>query len=97
MEIPEVFGTYELENTLGPRTPDQIALSARMQNIWASLARDPALGPGWPKVGSTLFGNELGVLGGTNNPSGESTENLMHSDYACALYAPLLLALNRAF
>jgi hypothetical protein len=67
-----------------------------MQKAWTDFAKDPAAGPGWPKLGSNK-GVELGVLGGMNAPAGESTENLLVADYACPLFDPVLVAAGLAY
>nr|POF23971.1 pyrethroid hydrolase ces2e [Quercus suber] len=96
VEIPEVWGTYPLSNQYGNATANQIALSRYMQGAWASFAKQPSAGPGWPKLGSN-FGIELGVLGGTKTPAGESTQSLLVADYPCPIYDPLNIATGRAF
>lgn len=95
-EIPSVWGTYELSNQFGDATPDQIALSKYMQGIWAGFAKAPAAGFPWPKLGSAN-GNELGVLGGKNEPAGEETRPLITSDAPCAVFGPLLIAAGQAY
>jgi carboxylesterase 2 len=93
-EIPSVFGTYELSNQFGTATTQQMNLSAFMQKTWAGLAKNPAGGVGWPKVGSAL-GKELGLLG-SNGSSGVDVVNTLVADYPCGLYAGIgdLLKLN---
>jgi carboxylesterase type B len=97
VEIPEVWGTYPLNNELGAATPNQIALSSYMQGVWAGFAKDPSAGTGWPRLGSTLGAKELGVLGGKGAPAGEQTRSLAYSDLACPLINPVNIAAMRAF
>jgi carboxylesterase type B len=91
-EIPMVFGTYPLQNALGPVTPTQIAMSATMQQIWGDFVKNPAAGPGWPQVGSSFLGIELGVLGGQKRPDGMTVEPMIHSDLGCPILEPFILA-----
>lgn len=93
-EIPEVFGTYPLSNQFGTATTQQIDLSAFMQKTWASFAKNPSGGVGWPKVGKLLGKEELGLLG-SKGSSGLSVNKLV-ADYPCGLYAPIgdVLKLN---
>lgn len=95
-DVPLVFGTYPLNNEVGNVTQTEIELSAYMQRIWAGFARDPFAGPGWPKLGSN-GGVELGVIGGKDAPTGESTAPLALADYPCVLYDPIILSLGIAF
>jgi len=97
VEIAEVFGTYPLVNQLGSATADQIALSKAMQGIWAGFVKNPSAGPGWPKLGSTMDGKELGVLGGSNNPQGEYTEGLFPTDLQCLVDDPVLILGGSAY
>lgn len=82
-----VFGTYPLSNKFGVATQQQIELSAFMQKTWASFAKDPSLGVGWPKLGSAN-GEELGVLG-ENGSSGVTVKAKLGTDSVCPLYAQL--------
>jgi len=91
VEIPEVFGTYPLVNELGTATADQIALSKYMRKVWADFAKNPSAGAPWPKLGSHA-GIELGILGGAQNKSGESTQSLLVADTPCILINGLLIA-----
>lgn len=97
VEIASVFGTYPLVNALGAATADQIALSKTMQGIWAGFVKNPSAGPGWPKLGSTMNGQELGVLGGSNNPQGEYTEGLLPTDTLCLADDPVLILGGSAY
>ncbi|KAF1827590.1 alpha/beta-hydrolase [Dissoconium aciculare CBS 342.82] len=96
-EIPMVFGTYPLQNALGPVTPTQIAMSAAMQQIWGDFVKNPAAGPGWPQVGSSFFGIELGVLGGQKRLDGMTVEPMIHADLGCPILEPLILAGQLAY
>jgi carboxylesterase 2 len=87
-----VFGTYPAAGA----TADQISLSKYMQGAWASFAKNPSGGPGWPKLGSAL-GVELGLLGGKGAPGSEQTVPLLTADYPCVLYDPILIATNMAY
>ncbi|EUC29477.1 hypothetical protein COCCADRAFT_40129 [Bipolaris zeicola 26-R-13] len=84
-EIPQVFGTWERSNRFGNATEQQIKLSSFMQKTWADFAKDPEKGVGWAKVGSTLLGRELGVLG-EGGSAGVTVKRKAMVDYACALY-----------
>lgn len=95
-EIPSVWGTYPLEDSLGAATATQIALSKYMQGVWAGFAKDPTAGPGWPALGTNL-GNELGILGGKDVPAGEETVTLLTADYPCVVLDPLLIAIGGAY
>ena len=96
-EIFDVFGTYPLSNHFGTATIQQIDLSAFVQKMWASFAKNPSGGVGWPRVGSAL-GKELGLLGskGSSGVSVVSVVNTLVADYPCVMYAPIgsLLKLN---
>jgi carboxylesterase type B len=92
-EIPMIFGTYPRANA----TQTQKDLSTYMQSTWAGFVKDPYAGPGWPQLGSTWNGHELGVLGGEDAPSGESTELMIHADLACIIMDPLLVAQRSAW
>ena len=83
-EIPEVFGTYP---TFGVND-QEINLSISMQSVWANFAKNPAQGPGWPKVGAN-GGVELGVLG-ANGSSGLNVIPLSTVDSVCATYGVVL-------
>lgn len=67
-----------------------------MQGIWAGWAANPAAGPGWPQVGSNN-GQELGVLGGPNAPSGEYTAATSSVDYPCFFLNPFADAFNFSY
>jgi len=67
-----------------------------MQGAWASFAKNPSGGPGWPRLGSA-FGMELALLGGKVVPGGEQTVPLLRADLPCALYDPILIASNMAY
>lgn len=95
-EIPYVWGTYPLENDLGPATPTQVALSKYMQGVWAGFAKNPSAGPGWPALRTNL-GKELGILGGKDVPAGEETVPLLTADYPCLVIEPLLIAIGNAY
>ncbi|KAL1592747.1 hypothetical protein SLS60_011163 [Paraconiothyrium brasiliense] len=86
-EIPSVFGTYPTSNQFGSATPQQIALSAFMQETWAGFAKNPSGGVGWVKVG-TPFKNELGLLGSNGSSAVEVVSSLV-ADYPCPVYAPI--------
>ena len=95
-EIPEVWGTYPLNDVLGPATADQVLLSQYMQSQWAGFAKNPSLGPAWPKIGSN-FGKELGVLGYSQNPGGETTLPLVYADLLCPILDPVSELLGLAY
>lgn len=88
LEIPLVWGTYPLDNVLGPATATEIALSRYMQTQWANFAKNPSAGPAWPKIGTNL-GVELGVLGNTGAPTGEVTKPLLYADLLCPVLNPV--------
>ncbi|KAE8165726.1 alpha/beta-hydrolase [Aspergillus tamarii] len=82
VEIPEVFGTYPLENEKGKATEEQVELSAYMQHVWASFAKDPSAGPGWAKVGKYPWNRvmaDFGNRGSTNHKMIPSWK----TDHAC--------------
>ncbi|MCJ1474787.1 hypothetical protein MMC13_003447 [Lambiella insularis] len=83
-EIAEVFGTYP---TAGA-TAQEVALSKYMQTAWASFAKRPTRGPGWPKLGSR-WDVDLGDLG-PDGIFGEITIPQLTVDYICPLYAPII-------
>ena len=58
-----------------------------MQKTWAGLAKNPAGGVGWARLGSA-FGNEL-VLFGSNGSTVMKVVNTPMVDYPCELYAPI--------
>lgn len=84
VEIPSVFGTYPEYSKFGSITQQQIKLSSYMQGLWASFAKKPDGGVGWPRIGSAL-GFELGLLGSTN-PTGVSVVPTLMADYPCSIY-----------
>ncbi|CAG8952995.1 hypothetical protein HYFRA_00003185 [Hymenoscyphus fraxineus] len=86
-EIPLMFGTYDRQGA----TDQQIALSRFMQKAWADFAKDPELGPGWPKLGSS--GQDLAVLG-LDGSSGATMANQTIVDSKCALFRPLYEAIR---
>lgn len=94
-ENSEVFGTYQLSNQFGTATPQQIQLSAFMQNVWANFTKNADAGVGWPKIGSA-FGLELGVFGASES-SGVTVKSTMVADYPCGLYIGLANALNLSY
>ncbi|MCJ1381234.1 hypothetical protein MMC17_004343 [Xylographa soralifera] len=87
-EIPLVFGTYP---TAGA-TAQEVALSKYMQTAWANFAKNPAGGPGWPRLGSYLD-VDLGNLG-PDGLFGEVTVQQIVVDYICPLYAPVIAAMG---
>ena len=88
-EIPQVWGTYDLVNPIGPATPTQEGLSKYMQTLWANFAKNPTAGPGWPALTANLATNKLGELGGLN-PTGETTILASSVDEPCALFDPVI-------
>lgn len=91
-EIPSVWGTYSANGA----TATQVALSKYMQGVWAGFAKNPTAGAPWPALGSAS-GNELGILGGPGNPSGEETKALSSIDAPCAIFSPLLIIAGQAY
>jgi carboxylesterase type B len=81
-EIPEVFGTYNASSA----TTQQIALSKYMQTAWATFAKGPSNGPGWPKWQSQA--HDLADLGGGGS-NGEYDIDPETVDQRCAIYAPV--------
>jgi carboxylesterase type B len=92
-EIPMVFGTYPRDKA----TQVQINLSADMQGIWSGFVKNPWAGAGWPRIGSTKDGVELGVLGGTPNPSGVSVQPLWEADAVCPILDPVIIVAQGAY
>ena len=84
-EIPLIFGTIP---PVGD-TDQEIALSAYMQTAWATFAKNPTQGPGWPKLGSNN-GVELGALG-SNGSYGETTIPFSDVDAICQVCLLLVL------
>ncbi|GFF22126.1 alpha/beta-hydrolase [Aspergillus udagawae] len=76
-EVPIVFGTYPTENA----TDQEVALSKYMQHAWASFAKNPDGGPGWPQIG-TNGGLELADIG-SGNSSGENNVTFWEADSYC--------------
>jgi carboxylesterase type B len=86
-EVPIVFGTYATGNA----TDQEVALSKYMQHAWASFAKNPDGGPGWPQMG-TNGGLELADIG-SGNSSGENNITFWEADSYCDTlleYAELL-------
>ncbi|KAJ9657317.1 hypothetical protein H2201_008221 [Coniosporium apollinis] len=82
-EITQVFGTYPREGA----TEQQVELSKYMQTAWANFAKDPAKGPGWPKLRSQVL--DLQDLGGRGSSGGFNiAEEAV--DFRCAIYAPII-------
>ncbi|KUJ13852.1 alpha/beta-hydrolase [Mollisia scopiformis] len=90
-EIPQVWGTY---GSFGGATATQEGLSAYMQKTWAEFAKSPAEGPavgqGWPRLGSTGTGRELWQLGGPGAPEGGELIDLSVADYGCVVFDPIV-------
>ncbi|GFF71280.1 hypothetical protein CNMCM6936_003972 [Aspergillus lentulus] len=76
-EVPIVFGTYATENA----TNQEVALSKYMQHAWASFAKNPDGGPGWPQIG-TNGSLELADIG-SGNSSGENNITFWEADSYC--------------
>lgn len=83
-EIPEVFGTYPLENDHGKATEQQIRLSAHMQHIWAEFAKNPGRGPGWAKIQPNSSDRSLADFG-SNGSSKHAVVPWSSVDAACKL------------
>ncbi|KAJ9637133.1 hypothetical protein H2199_007419 [Coniosporium tulheliwenetii] len=82
-EITQVFGTYPREGA----TEQQVELSKYMQTAWANFAKDPAKGPGWPKLRSQVL--DLQDLGGRGSSGGFNiAEEAV--DFRCPIYAPII-------
>jgi carboxylesterase 2 len=84
-EIPEVFGTYPVDNEIGPATPTQIALSVLMRNTWTSFAKNPEAGPGWPALGTKLNNVEIQNFG-YKNKSTATLQSTNTVDRGCSIY-----------
>ena len=82
-DIAQVWGSY---STIGATTI-QAQLSQYLQGVWSGFAKNPSAGTGWARYGSGLLTPDVGVLGGTANPTGESTVFSESLDYICAVYA----------
>ncbi|KAL3481111.1 alpha/beta-hydrolase [Aspergillus californicus] len=76
-EVPIVFGTYPV----GGATDQKVVLSHYMQHAWASFAKNPGGGPGWPQVG-TNGGIELADIG-SGDSSGETDITFWEADSYC--------------
>ncbi|KAI9369617.1 alpha/beta-hydrolase [Aspergillus egyptiacus] len=76
-EVPIVFGTYQTRNATG----QEVSLSRYMQHAWASFAKSPDVGPGWPRLG-TNQGTELADIG-SGNSSGENSITFWETDIYC--------------
>lgn len=87
-EIPEVFRTYPLKDQYGAVTPQQVGLSKYMQSAWANFAKDPASGPGWPRI-DPATGTGLQQLGADGSDSGKTVPQGV-ADYPCPAYDPIL-------
>lgn len=89
-ELANFVSQYPLVSPfgLGSATSTQIQLSTYMQGVWAGWAKDPAKGPGWPRLGSN-FGNELGNIGTKAKPTGVVVQSLASQDYICPMLAPI--------
>ena len=84
-EIRIVFDTYTYSTI--PITAQEYALSQFMQGAWAQFAKNPALGPGWNRLG-TFDGLDLGALG-TDGSSGVTLIPQTEVDARCELYKPI--------
>lgn len=82
-EIPQVFGTYSAGDVWAPSTPFQMLFSQFMQTTWANFAKYPALGPGWPRLGSE-GGREIGDLG--SNGRVITLADVQGVDHICEIY-----------
>ena len=84
-EIHIVFDAYDYSTI--PATAQEYALSQFMQGAWARFAKNPALGPGWNRLG-TFDGLDLGTLG-TDGSSGVTLIPHAEVDARCELYKPI--------
>jgi len=84
-EIGLVFGNLP---TLGI-TAQEVALSQFMKGAWAQFARNPALGPGWNRLGT--YDADLGALG-TKGSAGVTVINQTDVDSRCHILAPAYLS-----
>jgi len=92
VEVPMVFGTYDLSPFPYAPTASEIALSAWMQSAWVAFAQNPTSGLtsyGWPAYSTSIFKSTLAELGNSNNPGGATYSNPLDFDAACAVVTPL--------
>lgn len=69
-----------------------------MQKAWTDFAKNPSTGPQpgvWPNY--TGLTTQLGVLGGSNNTSGLDVQLAAWTDYACPVYAAVLIPAGFAY
>jgi carboxylesterase type B len=81
-EIPFVFGNLITQKN--SFTPEHIALSKQMQQVWAQFAKYPNRGPGWSIVGTSE--NDLGKFGSDGKLVVQSSKGL---DQNCKLFEKL--------
>ncbi|KZO94175.1 alpha/beta-hydrolase [Calocera viscosa TUFC12733] len=86
VEIPMVFGTYNLSPFPYAPTANEIALSAWMQSAWVAFAQNPTSGLtsyGWPAYSDISILSTLAELGNSNNPGGATYSAPLTFDVAC--------------
>ena len=91
-EVRIVFNTYTYSTIA--ITAQEYALSQYMQGAWAHFAKNPALGPGWNKLG-TFNGLDLGALG-TDGSSGVTLIPQAEVDARCELYKPIYAQISKS-
>ncbi|TFK45028.1 carboxylesterase [Crucibulum laeve] len=93
-EIAIVFGTYNASTSGVPPTPEEIALSKYVQNVWVAFAKNPARGLidnlGWPTYNSLT--KSFAQLGNALNKTGVTFTTGALIDLTCAGADALLAA-----
>ena len=92
-EIPIVFGTYSVYDSISPSTEDQKALSRVMQTHWAGFAKNPS-NPGfeeWNRV-SHSHTHDMACFGCDAAPAGIKSMSEWEIDGDCLLFDTLLTA-----
>ena len=74
-----VFGSHAQSTTANQQ------LSYKVQTAWASFAKNPAAGPGWPRYGSTLL--SLADLGGQGARDAITMIDPQEADSRCSVFS----------
>lgn len=92
-EIPIVFGTYGVYDSVAPSTDDERALSKVMQRYWANFAKDPQNPDleGWNKVSHSHI-NDMVCFGCEGHETGLKSMSELEIDGDCLVFNNLLTA-----
>ncbi|EJU02413.1 carboxylesterase [Dacryopinax primogenitus] len=86
VEVPMVFGTYNLSTFSYAPVSNEIALSAWMQSAWVTFAQNPVSGLssyGWTQYSTNILSSTIARLGNSDNPSGATYSPPIDFDVGC--------------